>query len=137
MASTVLFEDVFTVRDKDPHGKRFDRVSRVICEGMSFNIELILDLNTQLYPVDLNDRFTLCLASTLSMDDEPDDGYYNQNRNASRADNFDYVMHGTIYRIEDTDNGQQLYVESSASVSICMLPPCLAPCFLALQAQCR
>lgn len=38
----VLFEDIFDVKDIDPEGKKFDRVSRLHCESESFKMDLIL-----------------------------------------------------------------------------------------------
>lgn len=47
------------------------------------------------------DKFRLVLANTLREDGYPDDGEWNPNDvNSSRADSFEYVMHGKIYRIE-------------------------------------
>ncbi len=34
----VLFEDIFDVKDMDPEGKKFDRVSRLHCESESFKV---------------------------------------------------------------------------------------------------
>eukprot|EP00730_Choanoeca_flexa_P014035 TRINITY_DN5985_c0_g1_i2.p1 TRINITY_DN5985_c0_g1~~TRINITY_DN5985_c0_g1_i2.p1 ORF type:complete len:155 (+),score=6.66 TRINITY_DN5985_c0_g1_i2:27-467(+) len=110
MSGSFLFEDIFTVKEKDPHGKRFDRVSRFVCTGQTHDIELAVDINTQLYPLELNDRFTLCLATTLHEDGSPDDGEYDQSGRSNLADGYDYVMHGKVYRIEEQDQGQQLSV---------------------------
>ena len=67
-------------------------------------MDLILDVNTQIYPVDLGEKFRLVLASTLKEDGTPDDGEYNQvDTGPSRADQFEYVMYGKVYRI-DSDN---------------------------------
>ena len=55
----VLFEDIFDVKDIDPEGKRFDRVSRLHCESESFKMDLILDINSWIYPMDLADKFRL------------------------------------------------------------------------------
>lgn len=41
-------------------------------------MELILDVNTQLYPVELNDKFRLMLATTLRDDGVVDEGVYDQ-----------------------------------------------------------
>jgi len=67
----LLFDDLFHVKDVDRDGKKFDRgvlfngrmsfsktcvlslVSRLFCESESFKMDLILDVNTQLYPVKL------------------------------------------------------------------------------------
>lgn len=39
-------------------------------------MDLILDVNTQLYPVSLGDKFRLLLTTTLREDGVPDDGDY-------------------------------------------------------------
>ena len=61
----VLFEDIFDVKDIDPEGKRFDRVSRLHCESESFKMDLILDINSWIYPMDLADKFRLVRESFL------------------------------------------------------------------------
>lgn len=73
--SGVLFEDIFNVKDMDPEGKKFDRVSRLHCESESFKMDLILDINSWLYPMELGDKFRLVLATTLR-----EDGYPGNNR---------------------------------------------------------
>lgn len=50
------------------------------------------------------DKFHLVLASTLRDDGFPDDGEYNPKENYERADLFEYVMYGKIYRIEGDDS---------------------------------
>jgi DNA-directed RNA polymerase I, II, and III subunit RPABC3 len=101
----VLFEDIFDVKDIDPEGKKFDRVSRLHCESESFKMDLILDINSWVYPIELGDKFRLVLASTLREDGYPDTGEWNPADSgvSSRADSFEYVMHGKIYRIEGDD----------------------------------
>ncbi|KAK6173534.1 hypothetical protein SNE40_016965 [Patella caerulea] len=99
----VLFEDIFDVKDIDPDGKKFDRVSRLFCESESFKMDLILDVNSQMYPVELGDKFRLVVATTLREDGAPDDEYNPANTEPSRADQFEYVMYGKVYRIEGDD----------------------------------
>lgn len=69
--SGVLFEDIFNVKDMDPEGKKFDRVSRLHCESESFKMDLILDINSWIYPMELGDKFRLVLATTLKEDGYP------------------------------------------------------------------
>ena len=52
----------------------FTSVSRIFCESESFKMDLILDVNTQLYPVSLGDKFRLLLTTSLKEDGMPDDG---------------------------------------------------------------
>jgi len=101
----VLFEDIFDVKDIDPDGKKFDRVSRLHCESESFKMDLILDVNTQIYPVDLSNKFRMVIATSLREDGVPDDGEYDPIESGpSRADNFEYVMYGKVYRIEGDEH---------------------------------
>ena len=64
-------------------------------------MDMILDVNTQLYPMEREERFTCAIARTLNEDGQADDGLYNPIKRASLADKFDYVMYGKVYRCED------------------------------------
>ncbi|XP_063709887.1 DNA-directed RNA polymerases I, II, and III subunit RPABC3 [Culicoides brevitarsis] len=101
----VLFEDIFNVKDMDPEGKKFDRCSRLHCESESFKMDLILDINSWVYPMELGDKFRLVLATTLHEDGTPASQEYNAAEiEGSRADNFEYVMFGKVYRLEGDDS---------------------------------
>ncbi|XP_038065334.1 DNA-directed RNA polymerases I, II, and III subunit RPABC3-like [Patiria miniata] len=117
--SGVLFEDIFDVKDIDPEGKKFDRVSRLHCESESFKMDLILDVNTQLYPVEFGDKFRLVLATTLREDGYPDDGEYTplDDGTPTRADSFEYVMYGIVYRIEGDESTTEAASRLSAYIS--------------------
>ena len=93
-------------------GKRvcFVLVSRLHCESESFKMDLILDVNTQIYPVELGEKFRMVLATTLKEDGTPDDGEYNMaDTGPSRADQFEYVMYGKVYRIDAENQGADHY----------------------------
>ncbi|GAB1863838.1 DNA-directed RNA polymerases I, II, and III subunit RPABC3 [Formica fusca] len=115
----VLFEDIFNVKDIDPEGKKFDRVSRLHCESESFKMDLILDINSWLYPMDLGDKFRLVLATTLREDGYPDGNEWNpiEQEGGSRADSFEYVMSGKVYRIEGDEASNEPSSRLSAYVS--------------------
>ncbi|UJR15008.1 hypothetical protein I4U23_001985 [Adineta vaga] len=114
----ILFEDIFEVKDIDSGRKRFLRVSRIFCESESFKMDLILDVNTQIYPMDLGDKFRLKICTTLREDGKPDTGEFNQHDTApSRADQFEYVMYGQVYRIEGDESGSETASTLSAYVS--------------------
>ena len=104
--ANVIFDDLFSVKSVDPDGKKFDRVSRLFCDSESFAMELILDVNTQIYPMHLNDKFRLQVATTLRDDGLPDEGEYEQHATHSKLDNFEYVMYGRCYRLEGEDGGE-------------------------------
>ena len=71
---------------------------------MSFGMEVVLDLHTELYPLGLDDRFTLALAPSLFPPGTADEyeGQYDQSGRESLADDFEYVMHGKVYRVDDS-----------------------------------
>ncbi|XP_015782084.1 DNA-directed RNA polymerases I, II, and III subunit RPABC3 [Tetranychus urticae] len=97
----VLFEDIFEIKDIDPEGKKFNRVSRIHCDSESFKMELILDVNSQIYPVELGDKFRLMITITLREDGFPTDNEWSSEETKSvLADSFEYVMFGKVYRIE-------------------------------------
>ncbi|XP_054981064.1 DNA-directed RNA polymerases I, II, and III subunit RPABC3 isoform X1 [Sorex araneus] len=94
------------------------QVSRLHCESESFKMDLILDVNIQIYPVDLGDKFRLVIASTLYEDGTLDDGEYNPTDDRpSRADQFEYVMYGKVYRIEGDETSTEAATRLSAYVS--------------------
>lgn len=66
MRKNILFQDIFEVSDIDPHGKKFDKVSRILGNSENMAMELTLDLNTEIFPMSLTEKFTLVLASSLS-----------------------------------------------------------------------
>ena len=113
----VLFEDIFDVKDIDPEGKKFDRVSRLHCESESFKMDLILDINSQVYPMDLGDKFRLVVATTLKEDGYPGDAEWDphETTNSSRAAQFEYIMFGKIYRIEGDDSNTASVAPSGGS----------------------
>jgi DNA-directed RNA polymerase I, II, and III subunit RPABC3 len=92
-ASKVLvFDDIFLIKDIDPEGKKFDRVSRLVCNSENFKTEVILDVNTQLYPMVIGEKFRLALAFTLRDDGLADEGEYDQQVNLliSKSNYFDF-----------------------------------------------
>ncbi|KAK6914513.1 RNA polymerase, Rpb8 [Dillenia turbinata] len=98
----ILFEDIFTVDQLDPDGKKFDKVSRIVSnKSEQFDMYMQLDVNTEIYPLRVGDKFTMVLAPTLNLDGTPDTGYYTQGGRKSLADKFEYVMHGKLYKISE------------------------------------
>lgn len=54
------------------------------------------------------EKFRLVIATTLREDGVPDDTEFNpQNTGPNRADQFEYVMYGKVYRIEGDEGGQE------------------------------
>jgi len=98
MASGILFEDDFVVKDIDKEGKKFDKVSRIHCLSENYEMELILDVNIDIYPIDINTKLSFALAKTLNLDGSPDEGYYDQTQKPTLLDKFEYAMYGKIFK---------------------------------------
>lgn len=103
MASdAILFEDIFTVTDLDPGGKKFDKVSRVAARSEKLDMELVLDVNCEVYPLRRGEKVALVLAHTLSLDGTPDEGSFDPTDRKSLMDKFEYVMYGKLYKAFDS-----------------------------------
>lgn len=104
--SVTLFEDIFEIKALNPDGYRFENVNRLQATGTTFECELLLDINSEIYTLREADKFALVLASTLHLDGSPADhfSYVSQQSAAaseepSLADNYEYVMHGRIFGV--------------------------------------
>ncbi|GFR42102.1 hypothetical protein Agub_g2944 [Astrephomene gubernaculifera] len=111
----ILFEDVFDVRDKDPDGKKFDNVSRFVCRSDLYEMELHIDINTELFPLQRNDKFSLVLAWTLNLDATPGSEKYDAEFPAisgrrTLMDNYDYVMYGKVFKYKDNNTKVEVFI---------------------------
>jgi len=100
--SSIMYEDVFKLTEKDPDGKKFDLVSRIMARSEYLNAEIALDVNVDIYPMEPGDKFTLALASTLKLDGTPDDGTFDQSGEPTLANKYEYVMYGKVYKFTDS-----------------------------------
>lgn len=110
----VLFEDNFEIREKDPDGKKFDKVSRFVCESELYDMKLVIDINIDIYPLNVGEHFALVLASSLNLQPKHKLGL-GDTQTGTLMDQFEYVMHGRIFQVEEgaesTKNlEQKLYV---------------------------
>ena len=53
-----------------------DVVTRIEAHSQNCDMFMHLDVNTDVYPMFVNDKFTMALAHTLNLDGTPDTGYY-------------------------------------------------------------
>ena len=117
-AGVSLFEDIFEINALNPDGtKKFESVNRIQASGTTFECDLLLDINCQIYSLVDGEKITLVLASTLSLDGSPDDhNSYTpstpQDGKFTLADGYEYVMHGRVFEIKYKKDGN---LEISAS----------------------
>ena len=78
-------------------------------------MDLILDINVDIYPVNQGDRLTVCLATTLNLDGSDmkrgtgtaaADYEYDPSIGSrpTLADKYDYVMYGRVFKYKDSSS---------------------------------
>ncbi|KAJ3026093.1 UNVERIFIED_CONTAM: hypothetical protein HDU68_006202 [Siphonaria sp. JEL0065] len=121
MTGNVIFTDIFEVGDINKGGKKFDRVSRLNATSEAADTEIILDINTEIYPMSISDKFTLSLATSLNLDSSAStsattggkkESWRDTSNQRSLADEYEYVMFGKVYKYDETGgkNKASVYV---------------------------
>ncbi|KAF8482175.1 RNA polymerase [Russula ochroleuca] len=122
--SSIVFDDIFTINGIDTEGKKFDRVSRLYAKSRNYGMELTLDYNVEIFPLDVGQNVVLALASSLARDPAvSQDGTVEEDRDRDVwrpdgkgrrgfEDDYDYVMYGRVYRF---DPGTEEVVTAYAS----------------------
>ncbi|MFS7909444.1 putative RNA polymerase, Rpb8, nucleic acid-binding protein [Helianthus anomalus] len=62
------FDDTIKVIGVDADGKKYDKVSRVQAKGEESGMHIVLDVNSQLYPMHAGEQFRMVLSQTLNED---------------------------------------------------------------------
>lgn len=125
-------------------------VSRIVMHGDNYDMDMVLDINCELYKVGVGTRLNVVLASSLNKDGTADEKYYNQVRAAfkwpplrpalcahsrrcavvllqsgeeSLMDGYEYVMHGKVFKVahKKTPTQDNLCVAFRLSHSDCSL----------------
>jgi len=112
MAKKFLFEDIFEVKAIDKDGNHFDKVSRLDCRGENFEMDLTLDINIDIYKMEVNQKFTMVLVSSL--DDEREQDSYKYSRGPSLLlDKFEYCMYGKVFKCIKEEKSSKMSVHVS------------------------
>lgn len=96
-------------------------VSRIFATGEHYDMEMLLDINTDIFPVSEGEKLTVALASSLDPQvilwvvlvflpiQVPDGGYYDSRFESNRLVNkYDYIMYGKVYRYEEEKANSRL-----------------------------
>ncbi|KAI3739416.1 hypothetical protein L2E82_29820 [Cichorium intybus] len=97
------FDDTIKVIGVDADGKKYDKVSRIEARGEESDMYIVLDVNSQLYPMHAGEKYRMVLSQTLHEDGSAVTSH-NEGNKKSLADRFEYVMHGLLYKISDDKN---------------------------------
>ncbi|GAB5354944.1 hypothetical protein AAMO2058_000163100 [Amorphochlora amoebiformis] len=100
-SSPHIFEDKFEVIQVDPDGKKFEKVSRIVCHGESYEMELVLDVHFGLFKCKVGEKINFALTSTIDPSGQKEDNTYDQRERKTLMDGYDYVMHGRVFQIDE------------------------------------
>jgi DNA-directed RNA polymerase I, II, and III subunit RPABC3 len=109
LQKNTLFEDNLRITEIDKEGKAFDKVSRV--EGITedSNCKIILDVNTDVYPMSKENYYTILITKSLNADGTPSQNTFSidmYSKKNSLMDKYDYVTFGKIFRYSEESNGK-------------------------------
>lgn len=104
MGDTQVFEDTFNITSIN--SEKYDRVSRIYGTSTDNTVAIQLDINHELFHVQVDDQITMVLATTLNLDGSKDEKGWREAKahEPNLSDMFDYVLFGKIYRFEDAEN---------------------------------
>ncbi|CDR38410.1 CYFA0S02e01376g1_1 [Cyberlindnera fabianii] len=121
--SSTLFDDIFNISEVDT--ARYNKVSRIVAASTtSADIKITLDVNSDLFPVKVNDSVTVTLASSLSLDGSKDVANTSwrppKAGEKTLADDYDYVMYGTVYKFEEGKDDKIAVYISFGGLLLCL-----------------
>jgi DNA-directed RNA polymerase I, II, and III subunit RPABC3 len=110
----VLFEDNIKIISIDKDGKVFDKVSRIEARAEDSDCKVLLDINTDIYPVTKDGVYSILITKSLAVDGSPSPNTFSfdiYSKKSSLLDKFDYVVHGKIFKYsEESDGKVSVYV---------------------------
>lgn len=108
MSDAILLEQPFTITTL--LDQKYDRVARVLGTSQDSQMQMTLDVNSDLYPIQTGENITMCLATTLNLDGTKDERGWRPTAGGGKgdvntlADMWDYVCYGKIYRFEEGED---------------------------------
>ena len=88
-------------------------VSRLIARSENYEMDLTLDFNSEIYPLNTGEKFSFVLASSLSLEASANTGGVEKRESwrertpgeRDLSDEYEYVMFGKVYKFEDSNKG--------------------------------
>lgn len=111
----IILEDTFTVTEINKDGTVYARVSRIKCASEDGDLVVTSDINTEQFPVSINERLTIMLASSLEPGGEVGATTYDHSvyHRPTRLNECDYAMHGRVYGHEVKEDSLNVVVHIS------------------------
>ncbi|KAF9362895.1 DNA-directed RNA polymerases I, II, and III subunit RPABC3 [Mortierella sp. NVP85] len=124
----ILFSDIFDIKDVDGAGKKFDRVSRINARSENYEMELTLDIHNEIYPLEIGEKFSLVLATSLSLtatvgnDTSGAQESWREKVGGERtlADDYEYVMYGKVYKYDEGQGSKVSVYISFGGLLMCL-----------------
>ncbi|KAF4667931.1 DNA-directed RNA polymerases I, II, and III subunit RPABC3 [Perkinsus chesapeaki] len=89
---SAIFDDMFDVKNIDD--EKFDRVSRIKAQSHTYNADVEVDINTEIYPIGKNDTLRIAIASAA----DATEGYQGESAQPGIIDDYEYAMYGKVYK---------------------------------------
>ncbi|EPY24736.1 DNA-directed RNA polymerases I, II, and III subunit RPABC3 [Angomonas deanei] len=102
----IIFEDTFTVTANNRVDAVYQRVSRIQCTNETGDMTIESDINTEVFPIPLNQRLTITLANSLELSaneaGKESGKHYDHSiyHRETLLNDCDYAMHGRVYSHE-------------------------------------
>ncbi|XP_034906535.1 DNA-directed RNA polymerases II, IV and V subunit 8B isoform X2 [Populus alba] len=103
--------DFYVIEKLNPDGKKYDKVSRIVARSEKGDLYMVLDVHTEIYPIEEKSRYLVLLTGTLNTDGTPVDPRNAQGKQPSKEDKFEYVTHGKLYKIDKEGSGADFKLE--------------------------
>lgn len=86
----------------DADGKKYDKVSRIEAESSDGETTIVLDINSELYPMKRKELYRMVISTTL-MEGTAVTSYPPEGK--SLLDKFEYIVHGLVYKVSMEGSG--------------------------------
>jgi DNA-directed RNA polymerase I, II, and III subunit RPABC3 len=97
MLKDALIEDTIKITAVNKDGKFYEKVSRAECISELFKLKIQLDINTEIYPVQMDQYYSMVILKAAMNESYCEFPW---------MEKYEYVMHGKIFKC-DLD-GEQL-----------------------------
>jgi DNA-directed RNA polymerases I, II, and III subunit RPABC3 len=84
-------------------------VSRILGTTETLGMNLVLDINCELFPLSKGQKVNFILTKSIKSDGSvtsSTSASYNPNEGPSLADKFEYVCYGQVYKLEEIPGGK-------------------------------
>lgn len=88
-------------------------MSRIDAKSETYETEIQLDINTEIYPLHVGDKIEILLSATLDENDRAGQtglGYDSSKELGKRAEEFEYIMRGVIFKYVEKKDLAMIYM---------------------------